>query len=303
MKRVYAILIILVLFFPAMMAQSVGKSKYLKPTNFQKKITIVISKKSRSYYLLSNDKTSIINLQGPGILRVITRCQFLSKGMGNNKYEIIYDVDGRNQPVSEVLNSKPSLYAIYLERNTGVPGQLRDFEIELGRGYHTIEFKSKDNKIPVAARYKFTRTKEKKHVWISYCPKQPSEPVDLIANEETVNYYRFSMEKPLKVEVNGPTQLRVLTRIENHFQMKGRINYRVQVRENGKVINTYQLNSVRSEITIYKEHNELIPGKACEFVIDIPKGRHIFEILPLDKDKSTLLGRCLLPKKDVKLVN
>ncbi len=109
------------------------------------------------------------------------------------------------------------------------------------------------------------------------------------------------MEKPLKVEINGPTELRVLTRIENHYQMKGRIHYRVQVKENGHLTSTYQLNSRRSEIAVYKYDKELIPGKACEFVIDVPKGRHTYEVLPLDKDKKTLLGRFLLPKKDVKL--
>ena len=85
--------------------------------------------------------------------------------------------------------------------------------------------------------------------------------------------------------------------------MKGRINYRVQVKENDVIRNTYQLSSRRSEIAIYNDNNELIPGKASEFVIDVPKGRHTYEIVPLDKDKNTLLGRFLLPKKDVKLVN
>jgi len=109
------------------------------------------------------------------------------------------------------------------------------------------------------------------------------------------------MEKPLKVDIIGPTELRVLTRTENHFQMKGRINYRVQVKENGSVINTYQLYSKVSEVAVYKDEKDLIPGVACEFVIYVPKGNHVYEIVPLDKDKSTLLGRLLIPVKDVNL--
>ena len=191
--------------------------------------------------------------------------------------------------------------ATYLKGSLGVPGQLEDFEIVLGRGNHTIEVKLKDKNIPVANRYIFTPVKKKKQEWIAFSPKQPSEPVDLISRESTVNYYRFSMEKPVKIEIFGPTQLRVLTRIENHYQMKGRIHYRLQVKENSKVINTYQLSSRRSEIAVYKDNKELIPGKACEFVINVPKGKHTYEIIPLDKDKNSMLGRFLLPKKDVKL--
>jgi hypothetical protein len=36
-------------------------------------------------------------------------------------------------------------------------------------------------------------------------------------------------------------------------------------------------------------------------VIFVPEGKHVYEIIPLDKDKSSLLGRLLIPKKDVKL--
>jgi hypothetical protein len=54
-------------------------------------------------------------------------------------------------------------------------------------------------------------------------------------------------------------------------------------------------------VAVYKDVKDLIPGTACEFVIYVPKGKHTYELLPLDKDKGSLLGRLLLPKKDVLL--
>ena len=285
-----------------MMAQSTSNYRYLKPTNFINKVTTVISGKSRNYYALDSEDATIINIQGPGKLRVLTRGRFISKSNNKINYEVAYSVDGGDQQIVKMYGVERSNKATYLNKTLGVPGQLKDFEIELGRGYHTISFKLSYENIPVASRYSFLPTKAKKKEWIAFCPKRPSEPVDLISREETVSYYRFSMEKPLIVEVIGPTELRVLTRIENHYQMKGRIDYRVQVKENDQVISTYQLSSRPSEVAEYKDDSELIPGKACEFVIDIPKGRHIYKISLLDKDKSTLLGRCLLPKKDVKLM-
>ena len=303
MKKISLILLMLFPFYTALMAQSTASYRYLKPTNFTKKVNTIVSDKSRNYYSLNNEKSSIINIQGPGKLRVITRGRFIPGESDKISYKIKYAIDGGEQKVVKISDVRRSDEAIYLNETLGVPGYLKDFEIELGRGYHNIEFKLMNDNIPVAARYNFLPTKAKKQEWIAFCPLRPSEPVDLISRESTVNYYRFSMEKPLKVEINGPTELRVLTRIENHYQMKGRIHYRVQVKENNNVKSTYQLSSRRSEVAVYKDHTELIPGKACEFVIDVPKGRHVFEISPLDKDKSTLLGRFLLPKKDVKLVN
>jgi hypothetical protein len=301
MKKILIASLILVLSCSGLFAQSTKKTQHLKPTNFQKRVTHVISEKSRSYYSLSSEKASVINVRGPGILRVISRGRFVQGEKENIKYEILYTINGGEQQSVKENYVGRSKKASYLNSALGVPGELKDFEIELGRGSHTIEFKLKEKNIPVALRYKFTPTKAKKQDWIAFSPSQPTEPVNLITKEQIVKYYRFSLEKPLKVEINGPTELRVLTRIENHYQMKGRILYRLQVKEDDKVINTYQLNSRRSEVTVYENNKELIPGKAREFVINVPKGRHAYEIFPLDKDKSTILGRCLMPEKDVKL--
>jgi hypothetical protein len=303
MKKIQLVLLILVLLSSGGMAQSSVKSSSLKPTNFQKKVTTVISGKSRSYYSLSAESPSVINLEGPGKLIVHTRGRFAAADAGKLGYEIIYTVDGGEQKSTVITGVDRATDATYLNGTLGVPGQLKSFQIDLGRGHHTIEFKLKDSKTHVAARYILTPIKEKKQEWNAYSPKLPSEPVDLISGETSTTYYRFAKDKPLKVEVIGPTELRIFTRAENHYDMKGRIHYRVQVKEADKVINTYQLSSVRSETASYKDkaNNKLIPGKACEFVIMVPKGTHTYTILPMDEDKSTILGRMLIPKKDVKL--
>ena len=301
MNKILLSFVALMFLSSAILAQSSGKSKYLKPTNHQKKVTTIVSEKSRSYYSLSNEKPSVISVRGPAILRVLTRSRFVPEAGAKINYDVLYTIDGGEQQKEKMSSVVRSKKATYLKGTLGVPGQLKDFEIELGRGDHTIEFLLEDIEVPVAVRYNVTPTKEKKQEWIAYSPVQPSEHVDLISRETTVNYHRFSTGTPLIVEINGPTILRVLSRIENHYQMKGRIHYRLQVKENDKVLNTYQLSSRRSEIAVYKDDKELIPGKACEFVIDVPKGKHTYEILPLDQDKSTVLGRLLLPKKDVKL--
>ncbi len=301
MKKIQILTLIILFFGSGLIAQSGKSARYVKPVNFQKKVTTIVSGKSRSYYSLNNEIASVINLRGPGVLRIITRARFAPGKDGTLKYEIKYTVDGGEMQSKIIANVKRTKNATYKNGSLGMPGQLRDFEIELDRGDHTIELFLKDVDTPVAVRYKFTPTKAKKQDWIAFCPLRPSEPVDLISRESTVKYYRFSMEKPVKVELTGPTQLRVLSRIENHYHMKGRINYRLQVVENGEVKNTYQLSSRRSEIAVYKNDKDIIPGKACEFVINVPQGKHIYEIKPLDKNKSTVLGRFLLPEKDVQL--
>jgi hypothetical protein len=302
MKKIQFVCLILFLLSMGVMAQSGGKPKYLKPTNFQKRVSTITSGKTRNYYSLHTVKPSVITVNGPGKLRVISRGRF-KPGVGDKiKYEIFYTVDAGSRKSAMVNAAERSKNATYVNAALGVPGQNREFVIDLERGTHTIEFLLKDSLVPVAVRYVFTPAKQKKQEWMAYSPLQPSEPVDLISKEAAVTYYRFSAAKPLKIEVNGPAELRFMTRIEIQYQMKGKIDYRVQVKENDKVLNTYQLSSSRSEMAAYKDHQDIVPGKACEFVIDVPKGKHIYEIGTLDQDKNTVLGRIMLPKKDVKLV-
>ena len=301
MKKIQFTLLAIIFTSLQIFSQTTGESITIRPSGFQKKIATVSSGKTRSYYALSTVEASVINVQGPGTLKVHTRGQFRTGETDVIKYTVLYSIDGGIQNSMAIAGIERSKNAAYQDGTLGVPGELNTFEIELSRGSHTIEFKLKDIAFNVAARYVFTPAKLKKQEWMAFSPMLPSEPVDIISKESSTLYYRFSMVKPLKVEIIGPTELRVLTRTENHFQMKGRINYRVQVKENGSVINTYQLNSKVSEVAVYKDVKELTPGTACEFVIFVPKGKHVYEIVPLDKDKNTLLGRLLIPVKDVKL--
>jgi len=81
--------------------------------------------------------------------------------------------------------------------------------------------------------------------------------------------------------------------------MKGKINYRIEVKEDKKLINTYMLCSDRSDVTHYKKDEKKTPGKANEIVINVPSGTHSYELMPLDN--YTVLARILFPKKDIKL--
>jgi hypothetical protein len=301
MKKIISLFLIIIFGFSAVFAQSSAKSTLIKPTNHKKRVTILISGKTSHYYSLDHEKTSVINVNGPGKLRVITRARLAAEKSSKANYEVIYTINGGTAQKAKITNAVRAEAASYAEGIPGIPAQGKEIEIILGRGAQTVEFLIADSTALVEARYLFTATKGAKTEWISFSPNTPCEPVELVSKETNVKYYRFSQQKPLRVEVTGPTEIRVLTRIENHFNMKGRIHYRIQVKENDMILNTFQLSSTHSEEAVYRDNSSLIPGKPCEFVIEAPKGKHVYEIYPLDEDKNTVLGRMLIPKKAVNL--
>jgi hypothetical protein len=301
MKNIKFLILILILCISYSLTVQASDTKVLKPNNAKSKIKTVISGKNKNYYPLQFGDPSIISLKGPGKLKVITRVCFDSDNINRLDYKLYYRIDGSQIIEVEFNNVKRSKMAVYKNVSLGVPGIGENIILELGFGEHTIELWPEAKAPNAAARYLFTKTKARKIDWISLSPLYPREPVDLISRENVIHYFRFSKSKPLRVKITGPTILRILNRIENHYYMKGRINYRIQVKEDGDVKHTYLLSSIRSEITSYKKDGEKIPGKAKEIDINVPDGTHIYEIIPLDKDKSSILGRILFPKNDINL--
>ncbi len=298
MKLVFVIFSLLI---PFTLVLGNPKTKVLKPKNVESKISIIISGKNRTYYPLIFKDATILSAKGPGTLKIITRAQFDSQTSKSFRYSIFYSINGNKKVKVDFNDSKPDSKAKFKDKSFGVPGNGESIVIQLNRGDNTIELWYQSEKLKIIGRFLFTETKEKKIDWVSLSPSFPNEPVSIVTNEEVATYYRFSTNKPLKIKITGPTTLRVFNRIENHYQMKGRIDYRLQVKEDGKVKNTYQLSSVRSDVTVYKKNCGRTPGKAKEVLITVPGGTHIYEILPLDKDKDSILGKVLFPKKDVKL--
>ncbi len=271
----------------------------LKPEGSATEISIINAGKGRTYYALSAGKVAVVPITGPGHLRIITRVRFAGKANDEISYRLLYRIDGGEYHAADFDHVTKSSVARYQNAALGTPGKSRSLSLKIGRGVHALELMLNDPSPEVCARFLFAPQREKPARWIALAPLPPSEPVDLFVGEGTVHCYRFSPQRPLKIVIIGPTVLRLLTRTEHRYDMKGLISYRLQIRENGRVLQTYRLSSKRSETATYKSNPNLVPGKAREVTFKVPRGKHHYEIIPLDD--LTLLGEVLFPRKDARL--
>jgi hypothetical protein len=275
------------------------KTKVLKPKNPAAAVTIIVSGKSLTYYTLPVDEPLILSVRGPGKLKIISRSRFVSPDEKEMNYSVIYRINGAHKIKAEFNRVKSDSKSVFKDGALGFPSVGENIIVELTRGEHTIEIWRGSENSFIGSRFLFTSVREKKIDWVSLSPLYPNEPVSLVTNEDVVSYYRYSSAKPIRIRITGPTIMRVLNRIEFDYRMKGKINYRIQVKEDNKVKNTYLLCSDRSDVTKYKKDGKKTPGKAQEIVITVPSGTHTYEIITLDK--YTVLARILFPKKDIKL--
>lgn len=293
------LLLIIVNFFSPQFLYGSSKSKVIKPKNAGAEVTILVSNKKSLYHKLLNSEPAFVSVKGPGKLKIITRGFLSAANTKKNNISVFYSINGGEKIKVNFKNLKPDKNAGFENESLGIPSTGENIIVELSRGEHTIEFWNGGENAQICSRFLFTEIKEKKTDWVSLSPDFPDQPVSLVTYEDVVTYYRYSESKPLLIKITGPTVLRVLNRFEFDYQMKGNINYRIQVKENKKIKNTYMLCSYRSEITRYKRDGKRIPGKANEIVISVPAGEHFYEIIPLDR--NSVLAKILFPKKDIRL--
>jgi len=298
-KIIRIILIPLILITISGWSFAVPQTKVLIPKNSRSSVAMIISGKSLKYYALSVDESTILTVRGPGKLKIISRGQLNSESKKVLNYFLYYRINGGEKTKADFNSVNADNNASFNDKSAGTPSIGENIVVELSRGENTVEIWNGSVNPKVYIRSLFTETKEKKIDWVKFSPMYPNEPVSLVTNEDVVSYFRYSSSKSLKIKITGPTVLRILNRFEFDYKMKGKINFRIEVKENKKLINTYMLCSDRSDVTRYKKDGKKIPGKANEIVINVPSGTHKYELIPLEN--NTILARILFPKKDIKL--
>ncbi|MEM9290653.1 MAG: hypothetical protein AAGD01_03135 [Acidobacteriota bacterium] len=272
-----------------------ASSAWAQPTQ------IFVSGKDRPYRLLRSEKPTLVTVRGPGELRIVTRARFRPRSDNDASYSLRLRINGAEPFDVRFAGVQRSRTAMFRDGTLGVPGRLMDYRLQLRRGFHNIEIQPGPGSPPIYYRTLFEKGKPQRRDWITVTPAASSEEVELVIRESLVTYHRNSPQQPFQLDLIGPTELRIFTRLENSPEMRGRVHYRLQVRIDGEVVNTFQLSSRRSDLATYRDEDSLVPGRAAEIVLPIPAGAHRLEIHSLDPDKSTLLARFMLPKEDLGL--
>lgn len=289
-------------------------STFLKPVTDSPSVRAEIAGKQRTYHWLGTAAKGAVPssdghglaVRGPGTLRILTRTYLPPNPGGSSPYGLNLRIDGGP---TETITFEAAHQATV---STAVPGRqgtlsaLRSHAVRLGRGHHYLEVTAwpPSARPRILVRYQWIPEKVVKLDWMDLTPRSATEPVEVIVREHGTWYHRNVSGEPFEVEVIGPTELRIFTRLEHSPDMRGGVRYRAQVLEvdaDDRILYTFQLRSRRSGVATFRDQTHLVPGKAQEIVIPVPQGTHRYRILPLDGETSTLLARFMLPKSAMDL--
>jgi len=285
------ILLTFIAFSLAFMVCGEPKFAFLKPDKNGKRVEIQVIGKDRTYYQLDRKHPIVVNVEGPVKIKVYSRLD-MEKYSTSKKVDYKIYVDDNGKKTHYTRSAKLSRGIEFSKTGRGKIGGARDFILNVREGRHKIRFYlgSKDEKIVYLRLLKESRNIPKKVDRVEIHPQQFTKLVKILVKEGEYDYYRVSDTDSLSFKVIGPATVKVLSRLEYSMVMNGGKKYRIAVKEDGKLLNTFMFSTELSEVAIYDENNaELKLSRGDDFYIEVPKGQHTYTFEVQDHGKSALL--------------
>jgi hypothetical protein len=114
--------------------------------------------------------------------------------------------------------------------------------------------------------------------WRTFTPTKYGAKADILVDSKTLTYYRFDSVAPIVLSIEGPTRLKILTRVRIPNDRE-EATYAVTVTRDGEHSFTEEFTTTPSSHAHYVAFNSYRPGVIRRLYIDVPTGQHGYEIL------------------------
>jgi hypothetical protein len=267
---------------------------------YGEKARINIKGVNRDYYGISRENPLPIKLKGPRKVLIHIRNSFPPMEEALLEYRVNVLMDERNFD-EYAFRARPSTQAVLADNpENNRLGRLRKFVVEVPDGVHQFKFFPADSvNQRLFLRFFISEFIAKSEKRVSMSPDRYDKVVSLIYKEKEQTYFRMTPANPVEISVIGPTELKVMTRLEFNRRMKGKYSYQVQIFEDDLLIQTRQYRTYKSDVASYKKITNVSPGRSRSFLIPVPKGKHVYRFVPVTLQKESVIAKILIPQKDI----
>ncbi|MBI2919650.1 MAG: hypothetical protein HYY18_01045 [Planctomycetes bacterium] len=267
--------------------------KTVAPREGARPVKLSVEGKTLTYYALDGDGASV-RLKGPTRLRAYVRGHFEEKMPANVEISVRIAMDGKDLDARK-LSCRRSKSSTYAENGHGsAPGARSTITLDVPEGEHTFQFRS-----DAPANASFSRaTKQKRSLRTEMTPAEFEKAVEEIFEERERTWYFSTKDKPVAMDVVGPTTLDIYASLTFDASMRTETEYKVEVVIDGAVALEKSFKAARSHVRTYPDEKTLVPGQQDDFKVKMPDGKHRVEFRP--KGEQSVAFRIFMPSKDLK---
>ncbi len=279
------IIIILTIFLFNVNVKSQDKV-LIKPINSANSLIIKEKHNASTYYRIPQGNSNSVKIKGPGVIKVYIKVN-TKQDIKNDSIYLKYIIDNNLIRTRKIKNMEIDSFAISEENPILKFSKTNFVNIKIAPEDHLIKFLNTNN---TEFFVKYVFIKEIKPSWQELSPSN-NVGFELlkVSDTKTLKYYKLTTEKPIIIKTDGPTTLRVLVRSEFQCSMYGKCDFLLQVKKNGKLLNTYKISSGRSKTAKYDKNEDLIPGNLKKIYIKVPTGKNEYEFIVKSPEKSAIL--------------
>lgn len=247
-----------------------------------------------AYVVLSEGRGATFEITGPRRCKLLTR-GFPGAGAGaaGGRYELSVRIDG-------VVAETRTLALTADEAATACDGApvsgLRRTYFEVGPGVHRVELAGR---APAGGQVAGRLFGEVKRRGTGRAPLTPSSygavaTLQFDSGAQST-YYRPAAGRALVLDVTGPTSLQIHTRIDFAVQMSGTQDVTLELVRDGAERQTYHVTAEKLAGAVWVETPHLLPGTRHRARVDVPPGRHRYELRCLRPDGCGIAAQFQIP--------
>jgi hypothetical protein len=270
----------------------------VKPKVHAGVVKLRVGKKISSYHRTTQARPAEFAVQGPVRLQVLARNIFLPAGTAPVRLRV--ELDGKP---AKSLRLKATVSKKAALADGGRVGPLQRTTVQIPAGVHKVRIVPENPSGMAALRvFKGTASRASKTKWTAFAPQTYERPLILRSGDREETWYRFTAQKPAGMTIHGPLRLKISTRLDFDQHAGPSQGYVVHAAIDAKSVG-YSLKSRASQVAVYPEMGEIVPGMAQTFTIQIPAGTHQ---ITLRLDGTTATGatvRILVPERELRAGN
>ena len=113
--------------------------------------------------------------------------------------------------------------------------------------------------------------------WKSFRPADHAAKINISIEGKERTYYHFTADEPLTFSIEGPTRVKILTRVRVPDDRET-VGYGVSISRDGVHMETVEKEAYAKESAFYVAFLSFRPGVIRRIYIDVPTGRHGYEL-------------------------
>ncbi len=269
--------------------------KAFSPSDNGKSVMLKSDSKQYRYFVLEKGESIGFEVKGPTRVKIRTRALLPEKASSGDYSVIVWEGEkSRGGRKVSVTASKVNI------DGTGKVGVARDIFIKVPRGKHKFSVTvQSENVDKVFLRFYQEKKKKKKQTYVPFHPYEYANKVKLKSGKSSISYYIIDENGGTRLKVIGPTKIKIYCRANFDPTMKEKSKFTLGVFENGETVKKFSAVTKKSTRSLFTDLPELIPSKLHTYILEVPKGEHVYEFKKINSMPNSLAARFKIQKSSL----